>query len=201
MPTQPKKNKQQLFEETCRRMEGNGYRRIDLTISAKQLNLIALLVIVPMIGIPCVLFMLRWNLLAGSGVSIRVSLWTLVAFLIGIVIHELIHGLVWGFFCKDGLHSIHFGFQLKTLTPYCHCAQPLNKGGYIAGTLAPAMVLGLMPVLLSLVFPSINLMLFGAMNLAAAVGDFAIVLLLAPQQEVLVVDHPTDPGLVAFSKV
>ena len=45
------------------------------------------------------------------------------------------------------------------------------------------------------------LMLFGAMNLAAAVGDFAIVLLLAPQREVLVVDHPTDPGLVAFSKV
>lgn len=201
MPTQPKKNKQQLFEETCRQMEGNGYRRTDLTISAKKLNLIALLVIVPMIGIPCVLFMLRWNLLAGSGVSIRVSLWTLVAFLIGIVIHELIHGLVWSFFCKDGLHSIHFGFQLKTITPYCHCAQPLNKGGYIAGTLAPAMVLGLMPVLLSLVFPSINLMLFGAMNLAAAVGDFAIVLLLAPQQEVLVVDHPTDPGLVAFSKV
>lgn len=117
MPTQPKKNKQQLFEETCRRMEGDGYRRTDLTISAKQLNLIALLVIVPMIGIPCVLFMLRWNLLAGSGVSIRVSLWTLVAFLIGIVIHELIHGLVWSFFCKDGLHSIHFGFQLKTLTP------------------------------------------------------------------------------------
>lgn len=201
MPTQPKKNKQQLFEETCRRMEGDGYRRTDLTISAKQLNLIALLVIVPMIGIPCVLFMLRWNLLAGSGVSIRVSLWTLVAFLIGIVIHELIHGLVWSFFCKDGLHSIHFGFQLKTLTPYCHCAQPLNKGGYIAGTLAPAMVLGLMPVLLSLVFSSVNLMLFGAMNLAAAVGDFAIVLLLAPQREVLVVDHPTDPGLVAFSKV
>ena len=37
-------------------------------------------------------------------------------------------------------------------------------------------------------------------NGAAAVGDFAIVLLLAPQREVLVVDHPTDPGLAAFSK-
>lgn len=45
------------------------------------------------------------------------------------------------------------------------------------------------------------MMLFGAMSLAVAVGDFAIVLLLAPQREVLVVDHPTDPGLVAFSKV
>lgn len=44
------------------------------------------------------------------------------------------------------------------------------------------------------------MMLFGAMNLAAAVGDFAIVLLLEPQREVLVVDHPTDPGLAAFSK-
>ena len=32
MPTKPKKDKQQLFEETCRRMEGEGYRRTDLTI-------------------------------------------------------------------------------------------------------------------------------------------------------------------------
>lgn len=137
MPKKPKKDKQQLFEETCRRMEGEGYRRTDLTISAKKLNLIALLVIVPIIGIPCALFILRWNLLAGGGVAIEVSVWTLVAFFAGIVVHELIHGLVWSFFCKDGLHSIHFGFQIKTLTPYCHCAQPLDKGGYIAGTLAP----------------------------------------------------------------
>ena len=69
-----------------------------------------------------------------------------------------------------------------------------------AGTLAPGVVLGLLPILLSLVFPNVNLMLFGAMSLAVAVGDFAIVLLLAPQREVLVVDHPTDPGLAAFSK-
>ena len=200
MPKKPKKDKQQLFEETCRRMEGEGYRRTDLTISAKKLNLIALLVIVPIIGIPRVLFILRWNLLAESGVAIEVSAWTLVAFFAGVVVHELIHGLVWSFFCKDGLHSIHFGFQLKTLTPYCHCAQPLDKGEYIAGTLAPGVVLGLLPILLSLVLPNVNLMLFGAMSLAVAVGDFAIVLLLVPQREVLVVDHPTDPGLAAFSK-
>lgn len=102
MPKKPKKDKQQLFEETCRRMEGEGYRRTDLTISAKKLNLIALLVIVPIIGIPCVLFILRWNLLAESGVAIEVSAWTLVAFFAGVVVHELIHGLVWSFFCKDG---------------------------------------------------------------------------------------------------
>ena len=145
MPIKPKKDKQQLFEETCRRMEEEGYRRTDLTISAKKLNLIALLVIVPIIGIPCVLFILRWNLLAESGVAIEVSAWTLVAFFAGVVVHELIHGLVWSFFCKDGLHSIHFGFQLKTLTPYCHCAQPLDKGGYIAGTLAPVWCWGCCP--------------------------------------------------------
>ena len=32
--------------------------------------LIALLVIVPIIGIPCALFILRWNLLAESGVAV-----------------------------------------------------------------------------------------------------------------------------------
>lgn len=98
------------------------------------------------------------------------------------------------------MHSIHFGFQLKTLTPYCHCAQPLDKGGYIAGTLAPGGGVGAAAILLSLVFPNVNLMLFGAMSLAVAVGDFAIVLLLAPQREVLVVDHPTDPGWPPFQR-
>lgn len=128
MPTKPKKDKQQLFEETCRRMEEEGYRRTDLTISAKKLNLIALLVIVPIIGIPCALFILRWNLLAESGVAIEVSAWTLVAFFAGVVVHELIHGLVWSFFCKDGLHSIHFGFQLKPSPPTATARSRWTKG-------------------------------------------------------------------------
>ena len=38
------------------------------------------------------------------------------------------------------------------------------------------------------------------MNIAAAIGDLAISFLLIPQKDVLVVDHPTEPGLIAFFK-
>lgn len=64
----------------------------------------------------------------------------------------------------------------------------------------PCLILGIGTYLLSLLIPNFSLALFGAMNIAAAIGDLAISFLLIPQKDVLVVDHPTEPGLIAFFK-
>ena len=39
---------------------------------------------------------------------------------VGIVVHELIHGLTWACYAKSGWKSISFGVMWKLLTPYCH---------------------------------------------------------------------------------
>ena len=37
--------------------------------------------------------------------------------IIGIILHELIHGVTWAIFAKNGFKSIKFGILLKMLTP------------------------------------------------------------------------------------
>ena len=85
-----------------------------------------------------------------------------------------------------------------SLLPLCTA---LKKFPYLLGTLMPCLILGVGTYLLSLLIPNFSLALFGAMNIAAAIGDLAISFLLIPQKDVLVVDHPTEPGLIAFFKV
>lgn len=202
MKTAQKLSRQELFERTCKEMESNGFEQKPLILPAKKLNIIAFLLIVPLLAVTIFLFLLRWNsLLEKHPEIIAITPMFFVCFLASIFIHELIHGLTWSCFCPDRFHSIHFGFQLKTLTPYCHCAQPLKKFPYLLGTLMPCLILGIGTYLLSLLIPNFSLALFGAMNIAAAIGDLAISFLLIPQKDVLVVDHPTEPGLIAFFKV
>lgn len=44
-----------------------------------------------------------------------------------IVIHELIHGLTWGYFAKNCLKSIDLGMIWTMLTPYCTDAEHLTR--------------------------------------------------------------------------
>jgi hypothetical protein len=41
--------------------------------------------------------------------------------LMGILLHELIHGLSWAWFGKKPLSTIKYGINLKALAPYAHC--------------------------------------------------------------------------------
>ena len=181
MKTAQKLSRQELFERTCKEMESNGFEQKPLILPAKKLNIIAFLLIVPLLAVTIFLFLLRWNtLLEKHPEIIAITPMFFLCFLASIFIHELIHGLTWSCFCPDRFHSIHFGFQLKTLTPYCHCAQPLKKFPYLLGTLMPCLILGIGTYLLSLLIPNFSLALFGAMNIAAAIGDLAISFLLIP---------------------
>ena len=45
---------------------------------------------------------------------------------LGIVAHEAIHGLSWAYFSGRPLSAVKFGFQVKTLTPYAHCKEPIE---------------------------------------------------------------------------
>jgi hypothetical protein len=70
--------------------------------------------------------------------------------LTGIILHELIHGITWAKYTKDGFKSIRFGVLWKFLTPYCHCKEPLLVKHYIIGDYA-SYCLGAFPALLSFI--------------------------------------------------
>jgi len=67
----------------------------------------------------------------------------LPAILIGVLVHEGIHGLTWLWLGKIPKENIKFG--VKSLTPYTHCDVPLPARVYRAGAIMPAVVQGLLP--------------------------------------------------------
>jgi hypothetical protein len=190
-----------------------GYIQKEVIFSAKQANSSALTLMLPLASITGVPYYLIWKdrftfqtfrefahssqSWLGYGMPIIISV-----MIIGIVAHELIHGITWALFAKKGFKSIQFGMLWKEITPYCHCSEPLKVKHYVAGTLMPALLLGIVPTLAAYVTGNVWLMLFGMFFMAAAAGDFLIVKTLRTENpSTLIQDHPTAIGYYIFRKL
>lgn len=119
--------------------------------------------------------------------------------LIGLLLHELIHGITWAIFAKDGFKSIKFGIFLKVLTPYCHCKEPLRLKYYLLGTIMPSIILGLIPAVLGIISGNILFLVFGIFFTIAAFGDFMVINLLKNESnDSYVLDHPSEVGYFVY---
>ncbi|MBR5061070.1 MAG: DUF3267 domain-containing protein [Prevotella sp.] len=120
---------------------------------------------------------------------------TLILFIMGIVVHELIHGITWAYFTKSGWKSISFGVIWKLLTPYCHCDEPMHIHGYMMGAMMPCIVLGVIPAVIALFIGYLPLLAWGIVFIAAAAGDIWMTWLLTKENpKSLVLDHPSEAG-------
>jgi hypothetical protein len=165
----------------------------DLSISMAQANLIVLFLSIPVVITQFVLFSLSYGMNRLEPTLNSVILVVLV--LLGVVVHELIHGVSWVLFGNKTWQAIRFGFQWKTLTPYAHLMEPVDVNTYRAGAFLPGFILGIVPYLLSLVLGSGDLFWFSLAHTSAAGGDWLVLWLLrhvkAGRQ---VEDHPTRAG-------
>lgn len=203
-PAPPKKSAKELwlesYQEERRRLAGEGYREQSCVISVAKANVCALLVTAPFIALFALLYWLRWQ--GSQALSPRVENMLLLAALLflTIPIHELLHGLGWSLGCRRGWRSIGFGIMWSSLTPYCHCREPLGRRPYLVGVLTPFLALGVGISLASLFIQSWLLLLLGLLNLLMAGGDLTIALLLIRHPRALILDHPSECGFVAFRK-
>jgi hypothetical protein len=116
-------------------------------------------------------------------------------FVIGILLHEFVHGLTWKLVGALAWSQIRFGFQLKSFTPYVHPGVPLRARAYRIGTLMPLLALGMAPYLLGLAFAEARLAAFGIVFTFVAGGDLAILWLLrGVSRDAWVQDHSSRAG-------
>ena len=161
---------------------------------ASKLALLLFVGFALLFGLP---FYLIWKpVLAFSWQSILIFC---VLFILGVVIHELIHGLIFGLFAKSGFKSIRFGVLWEYLTPYCHCNEPIKLKYYIFGALMPVLILGFLPATVSIFNGSLMLLVLGVIFISAAAGDFYVVWILRKESmNVFVQDHPSEPGCFIY---
>ncbi len=125
----------------------------------------------------------------------------LILIIVGIFAHEVIHGMYFSLYAKGGWNAISFGILMKYLTPYCHCSEPIRLVQYIISALAPSVILGLVPIVLSLILVNPQLMLFGIIFVAAGSGDVLLVFpLIQERADSYVLDLRDEAGFLLYRR-
>jgi hypothetical protein len=122
-------------------------------------------------------------------------------FIVGIIFHELIHALTWKIASGHSWNTMKFGVIWKQLTPFAHCTQPMEARAYRIGAAMPGIVLGLLPLILSLFAANSIVFWFGVIFTTAASGDLGVIYRLrSVAGDSLVQDHPSQPGCFVQSQ-
>ena len=193
--------RKEAFEKLTEQLTADGYKTKLLTVTVAEANIYAVVAALPFI-LPLIVLYFA----VGNELSIE-SLTFLLAhaiFIVLIVVHELIHGITWACFAKDGWKSISFGFVVEYLTPYCSCNQPMKKGQIILGALMPTLILGFLPGVIAIVTGSSLLLIVAVLMILGGGGDLLIIFKLlrykSDAKDVLFIDHPYEVGTAVFER-
>lgn len=125
--------------------------------------------------------------------------WLLLLLLVGIVVHELVHGITWLLLTHRGFGHLSFGFLPGGV--YCHIDVPMPKRQYVIGALMPLLLVGIVPTLVAFCVGSFLWLLLGIIFIVSAAGDMMIVWAIRKEPaDVLVYDHPSEAGCYVYHK-
>ena len=123
----------------------------------------------------------------------------IVSIVLGVFVHELLHGLTWQIASKQPSSVIRYGINWKLLTPYAHCSEPINVQYYRIGILMPTIILGLIPYIVVLFVQEPNLLLFSIIFTIAGSGDLVVFWIIRNlHSDTVVMDHPSRAGCYVF---
>ena len=209
--TEAEIKRQAAFDEKEKKFLEKGYERKDIQISVLTANFVGILLTLPFVAIIVAGYILRNGMFdfhkvldenpvlyfAGIGGILAASI-------VLTVVHEKIHGWFWTIGAENGKKDIEFGFQKETFTPYCTCTSPLTKSMYILGSMMPMTILGVVLGIVSIFVGSFILLAISVIQIIGGAGDILITAMLlfhkTKGKDVVLLDHPTKIGLVAFEK-
>lgn len=165
----------------------------DLSVSMERANVAVLFIALPVVILQFALFGYF------NPESDQTMTWGFLLFFViviaGVLVHELIHGVTWAIFGRKPWSSIKFGFQTRTLTPYCHINEPIEVNAYRIGAFMPGLVVGILPYVYSLTTGDPNWFWFSLIHTSAAGGDWLVLWLIRNVKKgSLVEDHPSQAG-------
>jgi hypothetical protein len=174
-----------------------GYKEKPLIISALKANIMVLVTTGPIFLIGYIIFLAIHE---GSYKTSKLNLLFWIIAFLGIIIHELIHGITFATFCKKKWQAIGFGVDWSTLTPYCTCNEGLTVNNYRLACALPTIVLGIFPYIIGLALANYYFAMFGLFHILGGGGDVYILWMTRKEKNSIIVDHPYLIGCTAFEK-
>lgn len=182
-----------------------NYEKEMLTIDLVKANVKALYYLIFFAVIFAVPYLLIWGFnskpLFETGNKIIDYAFPFLLFVTGIILHELVHGIFFARYAKNGFRSVKFGIMWKALAPYAHCKEPLKIKQYTIALLTPLIFVGIIPAIIGLLTGSALLTIFGIILSGGAAGDLMIYDLIKKENpEDYVQDHPSEAGCWIYRK-
>ena len=201
--TEKELKRKDCFEKFSSEMQKKGYKIKNMIIDIQKASYLGPLTMLPFFAVTFCIY----NNVNGfdlddisRGFAVAVPLLILCL----IILHELIHGITWGFFAKNHFHSIDFGIIWSSFSPYCTCIEPLKKWQYLLGTAMPTFVLGGGGAVIAVMTNQLLLFFLAECMILSGGGDFLIILkgmlYHTDKKEKVYCDHPYECGFVVFEK-
>lgn len=175
----------------------------DLSFSFAQAALVAI-ALIPFVAAVCLLpYLLIWgstSLLHDNSAMLHPLILVPLTF-VGIIAHELLHGLGYVIFGRLRWSVVRFGLKLKSLTAYAYTDSHVTAASHKRLVALPAFILGIIPVCVGTASGVGWLTLYGFLMLIGTGGDMAILWKLRnvhPNAHVL--DNPDRAGCWVFSQ-
>lgn len=185
------------FERECETFRARNFSVRDKTLSPRRAGVLGFFCALPfaaavLVGwafLPYKQFLLTGNILADV-------LLFLVLLLAGIPAHEGLHALAFAA-VQGSFRGIVFG--MAEGAPYCACTRPMRRSKYLAGCLAPCVLLGLGCSAAGLGTGFLLFVLTGSFHLLIAGGDILVGVRAAFSPGILL-DHPEKCGFFQFAE-
>lgn len=173
-----------------------GYEPVQRTFSMLAANIWAVVLIVAAGGVGW--WLTKW-IHPDAALAVFDILWFGVMLLVGIVVHELVHGLTWIALTKGSFSHLSFGTVQGAA--YCHVDVPMTKRNYVIMALMPGLLTGMVPWLAGIAAGSLLWMLGGAMMIGGAMGDIMLVWAIRKEtSDTMIYDHPNLGGCYVYRK-
>ncbi|EJL45314.1 Protein of unknown function (DUF3267) [Brevibacillus sp. CF112] len=122
-----------------------------------------------------------------------------LAVAVGVIVHELLHGVGFLLSRQVSVADIRFGVVWRKLVLYACCLKPISIGSYRFAVLLPNLLLGVLPLFLAYFFHSIFWYLWSIAMLLGGFGDLYILWTLrAFPKQTKIADSPDSIGYVAY---
>lgn len=192
-----KKKKEEALPEI------EGYEPDQKTISMLAANLwaVALMVLVLVAGWVTMAWLYPSSSF-GKEEPMRVAMgcmWFMLLMFLGMVVHELVHGITWLLLLHKGFSHLTFGLMYGGA--YCHIDVPMVKRHYVIGALMPLLLVGVVPWVAGIAAGSLLWMMVGGIMIGAAAGDLMIVKAIRKEPaDTMVYDHPNLGGCYVYHR-
>lgn len=188
------------FKEMQANLSKAGYTERKVTFSSKKATVLGGLSVLPLVAVFAVIYRIalvgRAHLTELTGPSFYFTLVPII--IVSIVVHEFLHGIGWALSSEKGWSVVRF--NINALMPSCACKVALSRGKYLFGVLLPFIVLGGGSIIFLFVYPGTISILTMAVNIVLAGADVLIAAKVLREKNVLIADHPTEAGYIAFYK-